>query len=30
LSWVDPEIGLLMLAKLPPLGFAQLQTFGGV
>src|SRR6185436_12199218 len=30
LSWVGPAIGRLMLAKRPPLGLFQAQTFGGV
>src|ERR1700733_5138303 len=30
LSWVGPAIGRLMFANWPPLGLAQVQTFGGV
>src|SRR5215475_3395403 len=30
LSWVEPAIGRLMLANLPPLGLFQAQTLGGV
>jgi hypothetical protein len=29
-SCVAPAIGLLMLAKVPPLAWSQVQTFGGM